>query len=76
MALLSATFGLNGLPLPEGKPWAVNLIDTDRLIRQAREARRAGAELVLVALHWGDAFDGFVLGAFIGLGFQILEDIS
>ena len=56
VALLSATYGLNGLPLPEGRPWAVNLIDTERLIEQARQARRAGARLVLVALHWGDEY--------------------
>lgn len=56
VALISATYGLNGLPLPEGKPWAVNLIDTDQIIRKATLARRTGADLVLVALHWGDEY--------------------
>ena len=56
VVVISATFGLNGLPLPEGRPWAVNLIDTDRIIRQATAARSAGADIVLVALHWGDEY--------------------
>jgi poly-gamma-glutamate synthesis protein (capsule biosynthesis protein) len=56
VVLISATFGLNGLPLPEGRPWAVNLIDPDRIIRQATAAREAGADIVLVALHWGDEY--------------------
>ncbi len=53
VALISATYGLNGLPLPDGAPWSVNLIDPDALLRQAAQARAAGAEVVLVALHWG-----------------------
>ncbi len=56
VVLIAATYGLNGLPLPEGRPWAVNLIDTDRIIRQATAAREAGADIVMVALHWGDEY--------------------
>ncbi|MFN8189160.1 MAG: CapA family protein [Nocardioidaceae bacterium] len=56
VVLISATFGLNGLPLPDGRPWAVNLIDPDRIIKQATAAREAGADIVLVALHWGDEY--------------------
>jgi len=56
VALISATFGLNGLPLPDGKPWSVNLIDPHRIIEQARAARAHGADLVVVALHWGDEY--------------------
>ncbi|MCM2577406.1 CapA family protein [Streptomyces meridianus] len=53
VAHLSYTYGTNGIPLPEGRPWAVNLLDPGRVIADARAARRAGAEVVLVSLHWG-----------------------
>jgi poly-gamma-glutamate synthesis protein (capsule biosynthesis protein) len=56
VALIAATFGLNGLPLPEGRPWSVNLIDPQRIIGQATGARAAGADVVVVALHWGDEY--------------------
>lgn len=51
VAHLSATYGLNGLPVPQGKPWSVELIDTDRLIAQANTARQAGADIVLASIH-------------------------
>jgi poly-gamma-glutamate synthesis protein (capsule biosynthesis protein) len=51
VAILAATYGTNGLPLPD--PWSVKLIRPTQIIRNARRARRLGAELVIVNLHWG-----------------------
>ena len=56
IAVISGTFSLNGLPKPRGKPWAVNGLDPDGLRRQARQARKAGADIVLVAAHAGTEF--------------------
>ena len=53
VGLVSATYGTNGLPLPDGKPWSVPLIDTGRIEAMAHQAREQGADIVLVALHWG-----------------------
>ncbi|MFD9410432.1 CapA family protein [Streptomyces sp. NPDC059989] len=53
VAQLSYTYGTNGIPLPQDKPWAVNLIDKDRVIADARAARAAGANVVTVSVHWG-----------------------
>jgi poly-gamma-glutamate synthesis protein (capsule biosynthesis protein) len=53
VGLVSATYGTNGLPLPDGAPWSVNLIDPERIVKDAARARAAGAEIVVVALHWG-----------------------
>ncbi|GHH53223.1 lipoprotein [Streptomyces candidus] len=53
VAQLAYTYGTNGYPLPDGQPWAVNLIDRDTIIADARAARRAGADVVVVSLHWG-----------------------
>ncbi|WP_069170010.1 CapA family protein [Streptomyces griseus] len=53
VAHLAYTYGTNDIPLPEGQPWAVNLIDKDRILADAREARRAGADVVVLSLHWG-----------------------
>ncbi|MFF6911208.1 CapA family protein [Streptomyces sp. NPDC012466] len=53
VAHLAYTYDTNGLPLPDGQPWAVNLIDEARIVADARAARRAGADVVLVSLHWG-----------------------
>ncbi|HUF96869.1 MAG TPA: CapA family protein [Ilumatobacter sp.] len=51
---LSYTFSFNGLRLPTGEDWRSNLIDTDRIIADAATARAAGAEAIVVSLHWGE----------------------
>jgi poly-gamma-glutamate synthesis protein (capsule biosynthesis protein) len=56
VALLSYTYGLNGLPVPKGKSWIVDTIDPEQILSQARQAKRAGADVVLVALHWGQEY--------------------
>ncbi|MCH0539738.1 CapA family protein [Streptomyces sp. MUM 203J] len=53
VAHLAYTYGTNDIPLPEGRPWAVNLIGEDQITGDARAARAAGAAIVVVSLHWG-----------------------
>ncbi|MEU5717016.1 CapA family protein [Streptomyces sp. NPDC020403] len=53
VAHLAYTYGTNDIPLPDGQPWAVNLLDKDRILADARAARRAGADVVVLSLHWG-----------------------
>jgi hypothetical protein len=53
VAHLSCTYGTNGIPLPSKRPWSVNLLDPERVIADARAARRAGADVVVVSVHWG-----------------------
>lgn len=57
IAILNYTYGTNGLPVPEGKPWLINQIDTT-LIRKDIEAARAHttAELVMVIFHFGTEY--------------------
>lgn len=52
---VSFTYGLNQ-PRPEGKPWLVNQLDLGSVIKAANAARTAGAEVVIVSLHWGDPY--------------------
>ncbi|WP_128981859.1 CapA family protein [Streptomyces roseicoloratus] len=53
VAQLAYTYDTNGYPLPAGQPWAVNLIDEQRIVADARAARKAGADVVVVSVHWG-----------------------
>jgi poly-gamma-glutamate synthesis protein (capsule biosynthesis protein) len=56
VALLSYTYGLNGFQAPAGKSWIVDTIDPEQILAEARRARRVGAAVVLVALHWGQEY--------------------
>ncbi|MGC3000306.1 CapA family protein [Streptomyces sp. G35A] len=53
LAHLAYTYGTNDIPLPPEQPWAVGLIDEARILADARAARAAGADVVVVSLHWG-----------------------
>ena len=53
VALVAATYGTNGLPIPPHQPWSVPLIDVHHIERMAHRAKQEGADVVLVALHWG-----------------------
>jgi hypothetical protein len=57
LALLSYTFGFNGIPYPGGETWRSNVIDEQRILTDAQVARQQGAEVVVVAVHWGTEFD-------------------
>ena len=53
VAHMSASFNFNGFATPAGDPWRANLIDTGRIVADARQARADGASVVIVSLHWG-----------------------
>jgi poly-gamma-glutamate capsule biosynthesis protein CapA/YwtB (metallophosphatase superfamily) len=54
VAFLAYTQMTNGIPPPH--PWSVNLARAGRILRDARRARRAGARVVIVNLHWGTEY--------------------
>lgn len=56
IAVVAATFGTNGIPSPSGKPWAVSRLSADALLRQAKNAKDAGADIVLAAIHAGTEY--------------------
>jgi poly-gamma-glutamate capsule biosynthesis protein CapA/YwtB (metallophosphatase superfamily) len=56
VGLLSYTYGLNSGRLPADQRWLVNTIEPRRILSDARAARRAGAQFVVVLLHWGQEY--------------------
>ncbi len=56
VAHLSYAYGFNGYLLPDDAPFAANQIDVNRIHADATRARKAGAQLVVVSLHWGTEY--------------------
>jgi len=56
VAVVGGTYSLNGFRLPPRQRWAVSMWDADNLLAQARAARAAGADIVLVQYHGGDEY--------------------
>ncbi|MDR6549938.1 CapA family protein [Paenibacillus qinlingensis] len=54
-AFLSYTYGTNGISTPAGKPFLVNRID-DRQIRSDVEQAKPLADVIVVAMHWGNEY--------------------
>lgn len=50
-AFLNYTYGTNGIPARDGME--VAYLDREAMRREIREAREAGAEFIVVTVHWG-----------------------
>jgi poly-gamma-glutamate capsule biosynthesis protein CapA/YwtB (metallophosphatase superfamily) len=56
LAFLAYTYGTNGLPIPEGKEYIVNLLVEEQMEADIAAARQEGADLVILYLHWGEEY--------------------
>ncbi len=72
VAHLDYTYGLNGRLVPAGQPWLVKLIDPARILRDARAARAAGAQFVIVSFHWGQEYQSAPTAAQRSIARQLL----
>ena len=52
---LGYTYGTNGIPIPEGKEYAVSLIDKDK-IAQDMAALRPQCDYLVISMHWGTEY--------------------
>ncbi len=57
VASLSYSYGFNGFTEPADTPWLVNEIDLDEIAAEAQAARDAGAEYVVLSVHWGTEYN-------------------
>ncbi|MBG9550511.1 CapA family protein [Cytobacillus firmus] len=55
VAYLSYTYGTNGIPVPSGKDYLVNLIDETAMKKEIKRAKD-GADVVVMSMHWGDEY--------------------
>jgi poly-gamma-glutamate capsule biosynthesis protein CapA/YwtB (metallophosphatase superfamily) len=58
-ALLAYTYGTNGIPVPQGKDYLVNLIDINVMKEDIKKARDLGVDMVVLAAHWGNEYERF-----------------
>ncbi|QAS53149.1 CapA family protein [Halobacillus litoralis] len=56
VAFLSYTYGTNGIPVPEGKDYLVNIIDLDMIRKNIKKAK-GKADAVVVSIHFGKEYE-------------------
>lgn len=56
MGFLSYTYGTNGIPLPDDKPYAVSLINPARMTADIARLRENQVDAIAVSLHFGTEY--------------------
>jgi beta-glucosidase-like glycosyl hydrolase/poly-gamma-glutamate capsule biosynthesis protein CapA/YwtB (metallophosphatase superfamily) len=57
VAFLSYTYGTNGLPLPDGKNYMVNIIDENLIISDLQKAKELNTDFIVVMPHLGNEYE-------------------
>ena len=53
IAFVDYTYGTNGIPVPEGKEFCVNLIDKDLIKKDIENAKSQNPDIIVACMHWG-----------------------
>lgn len=53
IAFISYTYGTNGIAIPKGKEYCINLIDKDLIKKQLESAKAQNPDVICVSMHWG-----------------------
>lgn len=72
VASLAYSYGFNDHKAPRGKPWSVNPINVPEILAAAKRAKRAGADIVVLSLHWGTEYDHLATATQLAQAKQLL----
>ena len=56
IAFLSFTYGTNGIAVPSGKEYCINLIDNNLILDQISKAKALNPDVICVFMHWGEEY--------------------
>ncbi|WNS77384.1 CapA family protein [Bacillus sp. DTU_2020_1000418_1_SI_GHA_SEK_038] len=73
VAFLSYTYGTNGIPIPKGKDYLVNLIDREKMKEEIHRAKNE-ADVVVMSLHWGNEYQRFPTAEQKELGQYLIKE--
>lgn len=58
VAFLSYTYGTNGIPVPIGKTYLVNIIDLKKIKEEVSRAKKV-ADVIVMSIHWGIEYERY-----------------
>lgn len=85
VGFISATFGLSGKPVPEGKEYMVNVVrfhrrghdyfspDLALLQEQIDDCRQQHCDVIIASLHWGYEYEFFPRPQQVAVAHQLVE---
>ncbi|MEU4479142.1 CapA family protein [Micromonospora sp. NPDC023966] len=71
---LSWAMHFNGLKPPAGKAWLANRVDVAAIRTAAAATRKAGAQIVVLSVHWGTEMSNAPDGQQLSLARQLITD--
>lgn len=55
-SFLAYSYGTNGIPIPSGKDYLINLIDVDKINAEIKAAKKV-SDVVVLSLHFGNEYE-------------------
>ena len=56
VAFIDYTYGTNGIPIPTGKEYCVNVIDKAKIKAEIEKAKEAKVDVIIACMHWGEEY--------------------
>lgn len=56
IAFINYTYGTNGIPVPSGKEFCINLIDKNLIKKQVEQAKAQNVDMIVACMHWGTEY--------------------
>ncbi len=53
IAFVAYTYGTNGIPVPSGKDYCINLINDEKIKSDLKKAKELKPDLIVASMHWG-----------------------
>lgn len=58
-AFLSYTYGTNGIPVPKGKEYLINIISEEKIISDLKKVKELEPDLIIVMPHMGNEYETY-----------------
>jgi poly-gamma-glutamate capsule biosynthesis protein CapA/YwtB (metallophosphatase superfamily) len=73
VGFLAYTYGTNGIPVPAGKSYLVNLIDEEKIKKDIEKVKTL-SDIVVVSMHWGNEYQRYPTNIQKDLAVKIAND--
>ena len=56
VAFIDYTYGTNGIPIPSGKEFCVNVIDKNTIKAELDRVKKENVDVIIACMHWGEEY--------------------
>ena len=56
LGILDYDYDTNGIPIPKGKEYCINLIDSQKIVDDLANIKKLDPDVIIVVMHWGTEY--------------------